>query len=122
MSMVSMSLTTGCNSKPSKERNEVSVGETFQISVKENQSTGYEMCWVNKKDAKAISLVNKESKNDGRPDCAGCGGTAIFTFKGIAPGTDTIKLVNCPGLRDKKTCDECSAGEGTVDKFIAVVK
>lgn len=116
--------TSACNSnsKPSKEYNEVAIGETFEIRVKENKSTGYEMCWVNKKDARAISLVKKNYKREGASDCAGCGGTATFTFKGMSAGTDTIKLVNCPGLRENKSCDECSVGDAKVEKFIAVVK
>jgi len=121
--MAFLLFSVGCKPKRTSpnERNEISVGETFQIRIKENPSTGYENCWINKKDAQAVSLVKKEYKQEGSSDCAGCGGTATFTFKGISAGTDTIKLVNCPGPRNNESCDECSE-EGEATKFVAVVK
>lgn len=122
--MISILFSSGCNPKHTspKERNEVAIGETFQIRIKENPSTGYQTCWMNKEDALAVSLVKKEYKQEGSSDCAGCGGTATYTFKGIAPGTDTIMLANCRGVRADETCDGCAANEGQVNKFIATVK
>lgn len=124
LAVASLLLNGGCEPKhtPASDRNEVMIGETFQIHIKENPSTGYENCWINKKDALAVSLVKKEYKQEGSSNCAGCGGTATFTFKGIAAGTDTIKLVNCPGPKNNQSCDECSEQESEATKFIAVVK
>ena len=129
-SFLLLSLTiASCNNKKTFKANqstyEIKPGETFEINVPENPSTGYHDCWLAQNNAKAISLVKQEYFQEGSKDCDGCGGTALFTFKAIAEGTDTIKIANCPTAREQKDCSAYSEGDKDVEvrgAFIAVVK
>lgn len=123
-SLSSVLFFVACQSKPQAKKitDDLSVGQTFEIRIGENQSTGYEICWINKQEAHAISLVKKEYKIS-NSNCIGCAGTAVFTFKAIAAGKDTIKLASCPTLREGKNCDDVSKnGITEVENYVAVIR
>lgn len=109
--------------KPNQKQYEIKVGETFEINIYQNPSTGYENCWLNQKKATAVSVYSQEFFRQGAKDCNGCGGTLVYTFKGIAPGTDTIKMATCPTLRENKPCTAYSDDIVKPDSsFIIIVK
>jgi len=115
----------GCEKKfeENKDTYEIMVGETFTINLGENLSTGYSNCWINKLKAGSISLIRSEHFRKGSYDCNGCGGTTVYTFKGIAEGIDTIIMANLPAIRDQKDCSAYPEDSVRIDKkFIITVK
>ena len=72
---------------------EIGVGESFQIELASNPSTGYSWKWSNQQ---AVSIVehvdSKYTPTNNTPGLVGGGGTATWTFKGVKSGSDVIKL------------------------------
>jgi predicted secreted protein len=85
---------------------ELSTGDYFTVKLQTNPSTGYSNYWINENKCRTVELISKEYDADW-PQLDGSGGTAIWTFRAIAKGTDTIKISKCgppyhckPFLRD----------------------
>jgi predicted secreted protein len=78
------------NSNTSNVDQNISIkeGQEFELNFKSNPTTGFE--WIPVFDK---NILNQTSHTF-RPMSAlvGAGGTDIFTFKGISPGTTTLKL------------------------------
>lgn len=78
------------NSNSSNVDQNISIkeGQEFELNFKSNPTTGFE--WIPVFDK---NILNQTSHTF-RPMSAlvGAGGTDIFTFKGISPGTTTLKL------------------------------
>jgi predicted secreted protein len=63
-------------------------GQEFGLNFKSNPTTGFE--WIPVFDK---NIINQTSHTFRRTSTLiGAGGTDIFTFKGISPGTTTLKL------------------------------
>lgn len=84
---------TGCkiNSKVMKADYEIGVGESFQIELTSNPSTGYAWKWTNKQGISIVEVSDNQYIAD-HPDRVGGGGKEIWKFKGIKSGIDTLKL------------------------------
>ncbi|MEI6142488.1 MAG: protease inhibitor I42 family protein [Mariniphaga sp.] len=70
---------------------EIGVGDSFQLELTSNPSTGYSWTWSNQQD---VSVVEKtDSKyTASNPGLMGGGGTEVWTFKGAKSGSDSLKL------------------------------
>ena len=80
----------------------IAVNENFQIELDSNPTTGYNWNWVNKKSVSIIDTFDyKYIPNT--PVLMGSGGKAIWKFKGIKSGTDTIKLEYCRSWEPNST-------------------
>ncbi len=70
----------------------VKVGKTFEISLPEISSTGYQWAVGHMPD-KSVDLVNTEYKEPEEEELkVGKTGTRIVTFAAMAPGKDYLKL------------------------------
>jgi inhibitor of cysteine peptidase len=79
------------NSDAMKSDYEIGVGESFQLELTSNPSTGYSWSWSNQQ---AVSVVEKtDSKyTANNPGSMGGGGSEVWTFKGLKSGSDSLKL------------------------------
>ena len=70
---------------------EIGVGDSFQLELTSNPSTGYSWTWSNQQ---SVSVVEKtDSKyTPSNPGSIGGGGTDVWTFKGVKSGSDSLKL------------------------------
>ena len=70
---------------------EIGVGDTFQLELTSNPSTGYSWIWSNQQ---AVSVVEKMDMKytASNPGLMGGGGTQVWTFKGVKSGSDSLKL------------------------------
>lgn len=93
-----------------KSKYNINLGETFKIKLHANNSTGYSNCWINEYKSDKVKLINERYKSSLREKFGyvGAGGTVIWTFKGIKPGMDTIKIANCPPGPLLKDCKDFS--------------
>jgi inhibitor of cysteine peptidase len=71
-------------------------GDSIQIKVDGNPTTGFE--WTAALEAKDAALLAQQgdpayADSSTNPSIVGSGGTYTFTFKALAAGTATIKLV-----------------------------
>ena len=95
---------------------EIQIGESFTVKISENGSLGTSNCWINTKDCHAVVLDSKTYSRSWRETfgCIGCGGTNEFTFVGINPGIDTIKISKCPTGIAQKPCSYFQ--DSTIDR------
>lgn len=104
----------------------IKVGETFEIKLDENGSTGYTNCCLNESELKTVKMVKKEYKQSfhSKLGYEGSGGTIVMTFQGIAVGLETIKLANCPTGPEDKSCKDYTVSNTKADNefLINVVK
>lgn len=103
----------------------IRVGETVDIRLYENGSTGYINCWLNEKKCKYIKLISREyvSSLNEKLGYNGSGGIIKFTFIGTSVGLDTIKLSRCPTAIEHKNCEDFSDDSTEIDnEFIITVK
>ncbi|WP_130735841.1 protease inhibitor I42 family protein [Flavobacterium sp. J27] len=104
---------------------QVTVGDTFQIKLRENSSTGYINCWINQNQATGVTLVNEATHNSlsGLFGASGAGEIKTLTFKASQKGNYTIKIAKCPALREKKPCSEYSEATSSVENefFVTVI-
>jgi inhibitor of cysteine peptidase len=72
----------------------VSQGQNFTIQLQSNPSTGYH--WEPTYDNSTITLINRAFASSVSTESAivGAGGTDLFTFQGIKPGTSIITFNN----------------------------
>lgn len=78
----------------SKSDYTIKVGETFELKLTDNPSTGYYWTWINEDTTRIVQLANKRYVSSTKEPIPGAGGTLYLTFKGIKAGTDTIKLIH----------------------------
>ncbi|HKX86229.1 MAG TPA: protease inhibitor I42 family protein [Flavobacterium sp.] len=92
------------------ENGEIScdVGETFQIELITNGSTGYSNCWINEQNFKHVKLIESEYNSSINESLGyvGAGGTMTYTFSAVSKGTDTLKVAACPTAREGKSCSD----------------
>ena len=85
-----------CNYYKSGENNnfELKVGETLEIRLYENGSTGFSNCWLNENRSKKLKLVNRKYENSlyAKLGSEGAGGIITLIFKAYEKGIDTIKI------------------------------
>ena len=79
------------NSDAMKSDYEIGVGDSFQLELTSNPSTGYSWNWSNQQ---AVSVVEKtDSKyTASNPGSIGGGGSEVWTFKGLKSGSDSLKF------------------------------
>lgn len=84
---------SGCkiHSKAMKTAYEIGIGESFQIELASNPSTGYSWKWTNKQEVSVVDTIDNHYIADD-PDKIGGGGREIWKFKGIKSGSEVIKL------------------------------
>jgi len=70
---------------------EVPAGETFDIVLAANMTTGYEWRLAEPLDESVVQFVGQEYKSE-QSNSEGGGGHDIWTFRAIAPGTTEIVL------------------------------
>jgi len=68
---------------------EVRVGETVEVTLPENASTGYRWA-VDRLDAAIVRQLSAESRNTAK--AIGAPGTIVFTFEAVKAGTGEIAL------------------------------
>jgi inhibitor of cysteine peptidase len=73
---------------------EIAVGESFTLELPTNPSTGYSWMWMNKSNASLLDSINYTYVPK-KPIMMGSGGTAVWKFKGIKKGIDSIQLNYC---------------------------
>jgi len=74
---------------------EVTAGETFDIVIAANPTTGYEWRLVGALDEAVVQWVSQDYEPD-RPINAGSGGMDVWTFQAVAPGESPIVLGSFP--------------------------
>lgn len=74
---------------------EVTAGETFDIVIEANPTTGFEWRLVGTLDEAVVQFVAQEYEAD-RPISEGSGGMDVWTFQAVAPGTSQIVLGHFP--------------------------
>ncbi|MFC7775427.1 protease inhibitor I42 family protein [Flavobacterium sp. GCM10027622] len=85
-----------------------SIGETFQIELITNGSTGYSNCWINEQHFKHVQLIQSEYHPSWNESLGyvGAGGTMVYTFSAVSKGIDTLKVAACPTAREGKKCSD----------------
>lgn len=68
------------------------VGDTLQITLEENQSTGY--LWGVVTNDEAVLRTSEEPAYEVDSDAEGAGGRKTFVFEAAAPGTSVLRMVN----------------------------
>ncbi|NHM02488.1 protease inhibitor I42 family protein [Flavobacterium difficile] len=67
-----------------KECYHINVGETFEINLNENGSTGFINCWLNQNAIDIVEEINSEYVSDNNDKLIpGAGGVLTIKFKGI---------------------------------------
>jgi predicted secreted protein len=70
------------------------LGDTIQLNLNSNPSTGYEWIWTNKQSPSIVDTIGFNYIAD-TPILIGSGGKEIWKFQGEKIGIDTIKLEYC---------------------------
>lgn len=68
------------------------VGDALQITLEENQSTGY--LWSIVTNDEAILRTSEAPAYEVDSDAEGAGGRKTFLFEAVAPGTSVLRMVN----------------------------
>jgi predicted secreted protein len=110
------------NSSLRQDYIEVQLGETFEIKLHENGSTGHSNCWINQYNSKHIVLMQQEYRRSWseRLGAVGAGGAMVWTFKGIKPGADTVKISFCPTAIMRKDCKYFNSDTILPDRVVYV--
>ena len=104
-----------------KECYHINVGETFEINLNENGSTGFINCWLNQNEIDIVEEINSEYVSDNNDELIpGAGGVLTIKFKGIKKGCDTIMFSNCPVLRERKKCEAYTTKNTVVDDMFII--
>jgi len=82
---------SACEKESIKTDYEISVNELLDVSFESNPSTGYGWFWSNREKSSVVDSVDCVF-HPRYPDMMGSPGIEIWTFKGIARGTDTLKF------------------------------
>ena len=83
---------------------EVKTGETFDLVVRANSSTGYHWKIIPELDTNIVELVDENYISE-QPVIPGSGGVDVWTFRGVNPGDTKIVLGHYPPS-DDTTPDE----------------
>lgn len=83
--------TTSVNNSDANEEfvYEISVGETLEIKLAANPTTGYSWNWANEENVTIIDSSGYRYVMD-EPVMAGSGGSDVWTFVGVKAGQETI--------------------------------
>ena len=76
-------------------------GETFDLVVPANSSTGYHWKIMSELDVNLVELVTEEYLSQ-QPVMPGSGGVDVWTFRGISPGDTTIELGYYPPSNEEQ--------------------
>lgn len=68
------------------------VGDMLQITLAENQSTGY--LWSVVTNDESVLRSSDAPAYEVESDADGAGGIKTFMFEGVAPGTSVLRMVN----------------------------
>ena len=82
------------NSVNMKTNYEIAVNESFQVELDSNPTTGFGWKWTNKQSVSIVDSTGNEYIPN-TPVLMGSGGKERWKFKGIKPGTDTLRLEYC---------------------------
>lgn len=74
---------------------EVQAGDTFNIVIDANPSTGYHWELVGELDGNVVEFTSRDYTAD-EPVLAGSGGVDVWTFKAVSAGETTIMLGSYP--------------------------
>lgn len=74
---------------------EATAGETFDIVIEANVTTGYEWRLVEALDESVVQFVARDYEAD-QPVSEGSGGVDVWTFRAVAPGESQIVLGHFP--------------------------
>lgn len=82
----------------------ITVGDTIQIELNSNPTTGYSWEWTNKESVSVVTSSGSEyiPAHVGKA-IVGSGGTEIWKFIGVKNGIDTIKLEYCRSWDSEST-------------------
>lgn len=83
---------------------EIPVNGNFQLSLASNGTTGFSWVWTNKQAVSIVESFDFHYVVDD-PHSIGGGGKEIWNFKGIKPGSDTIKLEYKRSWEENSTVD-----------------
>lgn len=79
----------------------VKAGETFDLAVPANASTGYHWKIIGELDSNAVEFVTEDYVAQ-EPIMPGSGGMDVWTFRGINPGDTTIELGYYPPSNEEQ--------------------
>ena len=71
---------------------EIAINGHFQLELESNPTTGYSWQWKNKSSVSIVDTFNYQYIPS-NPGLMGSGGIELWSFKGVRPGLDSIKLV-----------------------------
>jgi inhibitor of cysteine peptidase len=72
---------------------QVADGERIVISLEANPTTGYSWQQVPGLDGSVVTLISEAYEQDeAEPNMVGVGGTDVWTYEAVGPGTTTIAL------------------------------
>jgi predicted secreted protein len=74
-----------------KNEYEIAIGETFDVKLSSNASTGYSWNWANEESTTVVNFSGSDYVMD-EPVMAGSGGNEVWTFIGVKAGEETIIL------------------------------
>ena len=108
-----------------KQNYNLKIGDTFQIKIPVNGSTGYSNCWINQTKCNNVKLIS-ENYHSSFSEIFGFKGsesTVSLTFEANQNGEDTIKIASCPTGIENKNCKEFADDAINVEhQFIVKVK
>lgn len=115
MALFAVFMLTGCKSgsaEPVYSKDDTQIkakaGESFQIELEKNPTTGYEWTMANS-DESVVKLSSDEYKSTNTdPDVVGAGGVHTYTFEALKTGTATITFIY------ERSFEEDSAAETIV--------
>jgi predicted secreted protein len=81
----------------------VEVGDRFTISLDANPSVGDDWRVVAGADAGVVELRQEQLAPDEPDGPPGSGGTEIFEFEAVSPGTTELELFNCYRCLDRQS-------------------
>lgn len=92
---------------------EVQAGDTFNIVIDANPSTGYHWQLVGELDGNVVEFVSSDYTAD-EPVMAGSGGVDVWTFKAVSAGQAQIALGSYPPDPDVTVPEQTVAFDITV--------
>jgi inhibitor of cysteine peptidase len=94
-----------CNvQKNSKIDYEVTKGETFDVALIANPSTGYSWKWIKNKNKNLVDSISSNFiQDDAAEGMVGVGGKEIWKFKGKQHGINTLTFEYCRSWNPNST-------------------
>jgi len=99
------------------------VGQSVQIKLYVNGSTGEAICWLNEKNVNILKKTTSLYKPSFYQQLGyeGSGGIISYTFEATAIGQQTIKMAHCPLGPEGKTCEDYSDKETPSDNEFTII-